>query len=150
MTYEENSESKEEVVKVEGLTPSSKGVNVVVKAVSKSEIREVTSRRDFATHKVADAIVGDETGCLLMTLWDDNITKISDGDTISVKNGYINLFRGSMRLNVGRYGSYEIVEDSPISEVNTENNLSDKQYEQERRYSRPSSYGRRRSFQRRY
>jgi hypothetical protein len=56
---------------------------------------------------------------------------------LRITNGYINLFRGNMRLNIGKYGSYEVLEDSPITEVNTENNLSDKRYEQERRFRRP-------------
>jgi len=151
MSSEESSESKE-TMKIGELTPSSREVNIIVKAVSKSEVRNITSRRDYSIHKVADALVGDETGCVYLTLWDDNIDKISDGDTISIKNGYVNLFRGSMRLNIGRYGSFELVEKSPISEVNTENNLSSKQYEQERRYPRggSSGYGReRRGYRRR-
>jgi len=52
---------------------------------------------------------------------------------IKIRNGFVSLFRGSMRLNVGRYGSFEAVEDAPEMEVNTENNLSLVQYEQERR-----------------
>jgi len=39
----------------------------------------------------------------------------------------VNLFRGSLRLNIGRYGSAEKVEQE-IDEINTENNLSMKQY----------------------
>jgi len=55
-----------------------------------------------------------------------------------------------MRLNIGRYGSFEVLGESPIVEVNTENNLSEKRYEEERRYrpSRPR-YGERRGYQRR-
>ncbi len=75
-----------------------------------------------------------------MTLWDDKIDAINEGAILSITNGYINLFRGNMRLNIGKYGSYEIVEDSTIEEVNTENNLSNKRYEQQRRFNR---YGRR-------
>ncbi|NIO36546.1 single-stranded DNA-binding protein, partial [Candidatus Bathyarchaeota archaeon] len=102
--------------------------------------RNVTGR-DYAVHRVADALVGDETGCVVLTLWDDNIDKIKDEATLRVTNGYINLFRGNMRLNIGRYGSFDVLDESPITEVNTENNLSDKRYEQERRYRRPR-YGR--------
>jgi len=135
------------------LNPNSRQVNVTVKVVSKGQVREIMSRRDDSTHRVTDALVGDETGCMYLTLWDDNIDKINEEDTVSIRNGYVNLFRGSMRLNVGRYGSLELVEESPISEVNTENNLSEKRYEEERRYppSRPSyGYGReRRDFGRR-
>jgi len=122
-------------VKVSELTPDSKAVNVTAKVVSKGEVRNTTGGRDYSAHRVVDALVGDETGCIYMTLWDDNIDKVKEGDTISVKNGYINLFRGNMRLNIGRYGSFEILAESQIKEVNTENNLSSKQYEQERRFS---------------
>lgn len=139
MSNVEPSESKEPM-KVEKLTPNSREVNVIIKVVSKSGVRDVTSARDYSSHRVADALVGDETGCIYLTLWDDNIDRVNEGDTISIKNGYVNLFRGSMRLNIGRYGSIELVEESPISEVNTKNNLSDKQYEQERPYRR--SFGR--------
>jgi len=149
MSNEEPSESKE-LMKIEKLTPNSREVNTVVKVVSKSEVRNVTGR-DYSVHRVADASVGDETGCVVLTLWDDNIDKINEEATIRVTNGYVNLFRGNMRLNIGRYGSFEILEESPITEVNTENNLSEKRYEQERRYrpDRQRGYGGRRDYQRR-
>jgi len=149
MSDEETSESKE-LMKVEKLTPNSREVNTVVKVVSKSEVRNVTGR-DYSVHRVADALVGDETGSVVLTLWDDNIDKINEEATIRVTNGYVNLFRGNMRLNIGRYGSFEILEETPITEVNTENNLSEKRYEQERRYRqyRQPRYGERRDYQRR-
>src|SRR4030042_2055090 len=126
-------------VKVGELTPNSKAVNVTVKVVSKGEVRSTTGGRDFTTHRVVDALVGDETGCIYLNLWDDNIEKVKEGETLNIKNGYINLFKGNMRLNIGRYGSFEIVEESQITEVDTENNLSNKQYEQERRFERSGS-----------
>jgi len=146
MSDEEQSESKE-LVKIEKLTPNSREVNTIVKVISKSEVRNVTGR-DYSVRRVADALVGDETGCVYLSLWDENIDKVNEEATLSITNGYVNLFRGNMRLNIGRYGSFEILEESPVTEVNTENNLSDKRYEQERRYSRPR-YGERRGYQRR-
>jgi replication factor A1 len=122
-------------VKVGELTPDSRAVNVTAKIVSKSEVRNITSGRDYAAHRVCDALVGDDTGCVYLTLWDDNIEKVNEEDTINVKNGYVNLFRGNMRLNVGRYGTLEVAEEALAGEVNTENNLSTKVYEQQRRPS---------------
>ncbi len=124
----------EEFIKVDQLKPESRGVNTIVKVASKSETREVLSRRDGSTHRVTDALVGDETASIYLTLWDESIDKINEAVTLRIRNAYVNLFKGSMRLNLGRYGEFEVVEDSPIAEVNTGNNLSDKQYEQERRY----------------
>lgn len=112
---------------------------MTVKVVSKNPVREVVSRRDGSSHRVTEALVGDETGSILLTLWDDTIESVTEDDVVDVNNGYVRLFRGSMRLNIGRFGSLEASEED-IESVNTENNMSDRQYEQERRYS---SYGRR-------
>jgi replication factor A1 len=127
--------------KVGELSPQSRAVNVLAKVVSKTEVRNIAAGRDGEPHKVSDALVGDETGVVYLTLWDDNIEKVKEGDTITVKNGYINLFRGNMRLNVGRYGTLEIAEKEIGGEVNTENNVSNQVYEQPRR-----PYGGRRDF----
>jgi replication factor A1 len=129
--------------KVGELTPASRAVNVKAKVVSKTEVRNIAAGRDGAPHRVSDALVGDETGCVYLTLWDDNIDKVNEGDSIAVGNGYVTLFRGNMRLNIGRYGTLEIAKEPLEVEVNTENNMSSKVYEQERR---PFRRGPRRDF----
>ena len=128
-------ENKKEPVeaKVGDLTPQSKAVNVTAKVVSKTEIREIPMGRDGSPHKVSDALIGDETGVVYLTLWDDNIEKVNDGDTVRIENGYVTLFKGNIRLNIGKYGKLEPAETPLAAEVNTENNVSSKAYEQERR-----------------
>jgi replication factor A1 len=128
-------ENKKEPVeaKVGELTPQSKAVNVTAKVVSKTEVREIPMGRDGSPHKVSDALIGDETGVVYLTLWDDNIEKVNDGDTVRVENGYVTLFKGNIRLNIGKYGKLEPAKEPLAVEVNTENNVSSKAYEQERR-----------------
>ena len=125
----------EEFMKVENLKTYSRRVNVKVKVLSKTESREVTSKRSGSTFNVAEALVGDETGCVLLDLWDDDIEKFDEGDVINIRNGYVKLFGGSMRLNIGRYGQAEKIEED-IPEVNTENNLSEKTFPFQRRQGR--------------
>lgn len=134
------------ISKVEGLNPRSRRITTTVKVVSKNPVREVTSRTDNSTHRVTEALVGDETGTVLLTLWDDSIEKAAEGSIYQITNGYVTLFKGSMRLNLGRYGTMEASE-AKIDTVKTDNNLSDKQYEEERRfggggYRRPMGRGR--------
>jgi len=131
--------------KVGELTPASRAVNVTAKVVSKSEIRDIPMGRDGSPHKVCDALVGDETGSIYLTLWDDNIEKVNENDTIRIENGYVTLFKGNMRLNIGRYGKMAPAEEPFEGEVNTENNVSSKTYEQQRRpFRRGGGYGGRR------
>jgi replication factor A1 len=124
-----------ERMKIEDLKTYSRNVETVVKVVSKTEPREVSSRRDLSTHRVAEALIGDETGSIYLTLWDQDIKEVEEGQVLKIKNAYVKLFRGSMRLNIGRLGSYEQAEEAPFDDVNLDNNLSNKQYE--RSYSRP-------------
>ena len=154
----EQTESETQTVenKIGELEPQSRSVNLTAKVVSKTPVREIVSRMDGSKHRVAEALVGDDTGSILMTLWDDNIDKVNDGEIIKIKNGYVSLFRGSMRLNTGRYGSFE-PSDTAIEAVNTDNNMSEKQFEQERRFQPQRRFGdrddrgrRRGGFRRRY
>ena len=125
-----------EKTKVGDLNSYSRRIYTVVKVMSKTEEREVTSRRDMSTHKVAEALVGDETGTVYMTLWDDVLDAVEEGMVLNIKDAYINLFQGSMRLNLGRYGSYDVLDEAPFDDVNMDNNLSSKMFDQPRGYGR--------------
>ncbi len=137
-TYDEKDA---EPVKVGELNSYSRKVYATVKVISKTEEREVTSRSDMSTHRVAEALVGDETGTIYMTLWDNVLDEIQDDMVLEVKDAYVNLFKGSMRLNLGRYGSYEVIDEAPFDDVNLENNLSSKVFEQQRGYGRGRDRG---------
>lgn len=125
-----------EKTKVGDLNSYSRRIYTVVKVMSKTEEREVSSRRDMSTHRVAEALVGDETGTVYMTLWDDVLDAVEEGMVLNIKDAYINLFRGSMRLNLGRYGSYDVLDEAPFDDVNMDNNLSSKMFDQPRGYGR--------------
>ncbi len=138
-TYEDK---EGELVKIGDLNSYSRKVYTVVKVISKTEAREVTSRKDMSTHKVAEALVGDETGSIYLTLWDDVLDEVEEEQILNIKDAYINLFRGSMRLNLGRFGSYELLESAPFEDVNLDNNLSSKVFERQSRYDRGGFGGR--------
>ncbi|MBR9680043.1 MAG: single-stranded DNA-binding protein [Candidatus Altiarchaeota archaeon] len=111
-------------MKVSELTQRSRGVDLALQVVEKKEERDVTVRSTGKNHRVAEFLVGDETGAMLLSLWDDNIDLIEVGKTYELKNGYVSIFRNSMRLNTGKHGSIEASEQAV--EANIENNLSDK------------------------
>ena len=118
------SESK----KIEELNPGSRSVDLLVKVVEINPPRDV-STKDGSTHKVAEALVADTTGCILLSLWDSDIEKVKVDQSISIKNGYVTLFRGNMRLNTGRYGTIEATTED-VGQINTENNSSNRSYDQ--------------------
>ncbi len=111
---------------IDGLKPREKSIDLVFKVVNKGETREVTSKLSGSTHKVADVLVGDSTGTVILTLWDDAIDTVEEGKTYKLENGYTSLFKSSLRLNVGRYGKLTPVDETV--DVNESNNVSDKEF----------------------
>ncbi len=116
--------------KIKDLTPQSKRVDVLAKTLDVSEPKEIPGKFGNS-RRVAEATVADETGAIILSLWDQQIGTIAKDDVIAIKNGYVSLVRGHMRLNVGKYGQLS-KSDKPL-EANTSLNMSDKEYEQERR-----------------
>ncbi|MCS4541987.1 MAG: hypothetical protein HY929_06685 [Euryarchaeota archaeon] len=119
----------EELTVVGDLSPTSRNVNIIVKVVKKGDVKEIISRKDGSHHRVGDATVGDETGIVLLTLWDDMIEKLEVDHIYKIRNSFTSIFKGSLRLNLGRYGTIEEMKEKEIDRVNTENNLSEKRYE---------------------
>ncbi len=113
-------------MKIEELKPYQKKIDVIVKTVEKNEVREVVSKLDDSRHRVTEALVGDETGAILLTLWDEAIDKAEIGKVYKIENGYTQFFKNSLRLSIGRFGKFEESKEE-IEEVNTENNMSEKE-----------------------
>lgn len=106
------------------LKPSMRNLNIIVKVISKGEPREITFRRDNTVHSIAEALVGDETGCVFLNLWDHQIAKFDKDDVVDIRNGYTSLFRGFLRLNIGKRSAADKV-DKEIREINESNNVSE-------------------------
>ncbi len=92
---------------ISDLKGDSKNVSVVAKVVEKREPREVNTR--FGKKHVADVVIEDETGNIVLTLWEDEISKVKEGDTIKIENGYVTTWDGTMQLNVGKFGKIKVL-----------------------------------------
>ena len=125
------------VMKISELSPFDRKLQVLFVVVEKSESRSIVSRKTNEEHKLADIIVGDDSGIVTCTLWDETIDRVAEGKTYVLKNGYVNVFQGQMRLALGKWGSIEDTEEEiSLDSVNSENDRSKEQHEDRRR--RPS------------
>lgn len=124
------------LVKIGELTPRSRGVSLVAKVVSKSPERIVSSQYDQTEHRLSEVLIADETGAINLVLWDEKVDSVNEGDVVRIINGFVKIFRGRMQLNLGRFGTIE-TSNIELDEVNTENNVSEKQVGFGERRSRP-------------
>ncbi len=93
-------------MKVKELQVGMRKVEIIVRVVKKGTPRTVFAKTDGRQHQVADFTVGDDTGTVSMSVWDDMIGQIKEDDVIRV-NGYITEFRGKIQLNIGKFGVWE-------------------------------------------
>ena len=128
MGYEEREPIEATVAE---LKPRMKNVTISFKVISIGEQREIESRKDGSSHRVCDITVGDTSGTVQVPLWDDTIDSVTAGNTYLLKNGYTGLFRGNLRLNVGKYGELSDAEEA-IEEVNMEVDMSAEEHEDDR------------------
>ncbi len=131
---------REEFIKVGDVNPKSKGVNLVFKVVEMDDVRNVRSKKDRTPHAVTEALVGDDTGVVYLTIWDDMLEKIKAGGIYELTNGYVTLFRGSIRLNIGKYGGLTELEGAEL-EVKKERNISEDKHQDPRRRNPGEMYG---------
>ena len=115
------------------LKPGMKSVNITFKVMNTSEERSVESRKTGETYRVVDAQVGDSTGTILMPIWNETIDSIEVGTTYALTNGYTGLFKGNLRLQLGKFGSIAAAEE-PIDEVNSEVDMSAEEHASRPRY----------------
>jgi replication factor A1 len=141
MSYEEREPIEATVAE---LTPRMKNVTISFKVISMGEEREIESRNDGSSHRVCDITVGDSSGTVQVPLWDEAIDNITEGTSYNLTNGYTGLFRGNLRLNVGRYGKLEQSEDA-IEEVNMDVDMSAEEHEDDRQRRSYGGGGRGRS-----
>jgi len=97
------------VLKIAELKFNSRGVYVEGIITEMGEPREVNLRAGGKA-RVAEAILTDETGSIKLNLWNEDIGRVKKGDRVRIENGYVTVFKGEKRLNVGRYGKLSVNE----------------------------------------
>ena len=90
-------------MKIKDLSIGSARVKVEGKVVNKSEPKTV-KLWDGRDANVADAVLEDESGSIILTLWNDQIDMVNVGEKVQIINGYVSNFKKEKRLNLGRYG----------------------------------------------
>ena len=58
---------------------------------------------------ISNVLIGDETGTMRMSLFNQQIHLVAKGDRITVENGSVASFRGERQLRIGRRGSLSVI-----------------------------------------
>ncbi len=95
-------------MKISELKSGMRRVDLTAKVTEVSQSREVMTRFGEVS-RVATAVISDDSGTIKLTLWNENIDKVSPNSQVQIENGYVTTFRGENQLNVGRYGKLTVL-----------------------------------------
>jgi replication factor A1 len=97
-----------------GLRVGMKHVNLSAKVLEISKHVSVSTR--FGNSAVlANALIGDNTGTIKLTLWNAQIGSVSVGDNVQIKDAQAFAFRGEKQLRIGRKGTLSIKQENAIT-----------------------------------
>jgi len=69
----------------------------------------INAERKTSTGKrVAECVIGDDTGTIRLSLWESHIDLVKEGSVISIKKGYVTSFQEKTVLNVGQWGTLKV------------------------------------------
>nr|XP_043610330.1 uncharacterized protein At4g28440-like [Erigeron canadensis] len=123
-------------LKVNELKPGTNGNNLTVKVLSSTTVLDkksrhtssFSSRSGAAQTRIAECLIGDETGTILFTARNAQVDLMKPESTVIIRNAKIDMFKGSMRLAVDKWGRIEVTEPASFT-VKEDNNLSLVEYE---------------------
>lgn len=113
---------------IENLRPGTKGHTLNVKVIDAKTVLNRPRGPRGAPLKVAECIVGDETGIIVFTARNEQVDQAQVGAYLTLRNAKIDMFRGSMRLACDQWAKIEELSDASF-EPKMDNNLSLVEYE---------------------
>jgi len=91
------------LLNIHDLKPGMGSVNIKVRVSDISEPKQVITGKGI-THEILEVEVKDETGAMILVLWDEKVIPVKVGDILQIENGFVTSFKGEWRINVGKYG----------------------------------------------
>lgn len=115
-------EAAAEDLKVENIVPDMRKVNLRIRVVNIQDTNTF-ERDDGEEGKVRNVVLGDDTGTIRMTLWDEQTEiadQIEEGDAIEIAGAYtLEDDRNNAELRLGDDATVKMAEEDDIPEVET-------------------------------
>ncbi|TKW19160.1 hypothetical protein SEVIR_4G002500v4 [Setaria viridis] len=112
---------------IDQLRPQTHGHTLTARVLEARTVLEKHSPHIGRT-RVAECLVGDHTGTILVTARNDQVDLVKPNTTVIFRNAKIDMFKGTMRLAVDKWGRIEVT-DAADFKVKEDNNMSLVEYE---------------------
>ncbi|HZX33845.1 MAG TPA: SOSS complex subunit B family protein [archaeon] len=80
---------------------------IELEIVSKGEVRQWTNEK--GSGKVCSCAGKDKSGEISVSLWNDQIEQVEEGNKIKISNGWCSEFKGQLQVSTGKQGNLEVL-----------------------------------------
>ena len=98
-------------LRIENLRAGMKLVEVKARVLEIPEPRLVFTRFGSSAI-VTNILIGDETGTIRLSLWNEQIKTVSVDNVIQIENARVAAFRGERQLRIGKNGKLRVIKDA--------------------------------------
>lgn len=92
-------------------------VELTAKIIEKEEPRAFN--KPGAEGQVCNAKLQDDSGSIKLTLWNEQVEQVKQGDTVKITNGFVGEWQGELQLSTGKFGQLEVVEGGSEADTGT-------------------------------
>ncbi len=103
---EENTSQKKRII---DLKSGEENVHITGRVLETTPPKVIQTKRGPRT--ISNAVIGDESGRVQVTLWGSKAGTLEEGKVVDVKGAWTTSFRGKVQLNIGRSTTVEEVSD---------------------------------------
>ena len=94
-------------MKISELNPGMGNVSLEAEVVEVEAPREINKMGKVL--RVANATIKDDSGTIILVLWNDEIDRVQAGNNVKITNGYVNSWKDKTQLTLGKFGKMEVV-----------------------------------------
>ncbi|MET1160316.1 MAG: single-stranded DNA-binding protein [Thermoprotei archaeon] len=138
----------ESIIRIIDLKPNLENIHVKGRVLEASPPRIIQTRKGART--ISNALIGDESGRVELTLWGMKAGTIKKGEVIEIIGAWTSVFKGRVQLNAGKSSTINKLDDSEApAEENIPEDMPKAPYTP-RKFGPRSSGGQRRFRNRRF
>lgn len=119
----ELAEAQDQDLKLENVVPEMRNVNIKARVVNIMDANTFT-RDDGDEGKVQNVVIGDDTGTLRVTLWDEQTkiaSQVEEGDPIQISGAYtVEDDRGNAEIRLGDDSQVKMADEDEVPEVESQ------------------------------
>lgn len=94
-------------MKASKVKPGMRNLDMELKVIEIGEINEFENEKGEG--RVATAGCEDDSGEVKVSLWDEDIDRVNEGDLIRIEGGYSRLFKDEVHVSSGKYGELKVL-----------------------------------------